>query len=1030
MTAIRSGTLTFTGDAPDLLPAHAFGVFGLDDPLATDEVDYGQTSLQIINPNFQSGNDVFNFDEDTSNNSLNVLSNDQAAPGKTLTIVGVSNPNHGGTVTVATGGQTLVYTPAANFFGEETFTYTVSDGADENVASVTVQVHPVNDPPTAVNDTFTIIEDAQNSSLAVLQNDLVAPDASTEKLIVKSVTQPQNGTVTIENTGLVVRFTPAANFSGTSTFTYTIEDDGNPALTSTATVTVNVTAVNDPPVAIPDTFSVQEDSQNNDFNVLANDNSGPETGETLTIVAVQQGSRGGIVTITENGTRISYTPASNVFGEETFTYTIQDNGSPVASSTATVTVSITATNDPPNATDDVINVAKNSQNNLLQVLNNDLIAPDLNETLTITAVSAGSQGGTVEIADNGTRIRYVPTNGFLGTETFTYTVTDPGGLADTATVTVTVRDFVASNLSGFVYLDSDNDGVKDAGETPISGVQISLIGTDDFGGTISLLATTDSAGAYQFTNLPPGIYSLKETQPTGQVNNLPIRDGKDTIGSQGGNTSGNDEFHIDLNENVTGTNNNFGELNFVPSSLSGFVYHDADNDGVKDSGEQAIANVQLTLTGTDDFGSAVSVQATTDATGLYQFLGLAPGNYQLKETQPTGQINNLPLQDGKDTIGSQGGTVSANDEFTIEVDEGVLGINNNFGEITGFQIGGTLTAGGPLNGVQVELYATNGQNQATGDPLKTTNVRADGSFVFDGVASGNYVVQWADTSFLQFNSGPQVVSVVNADMLDVTDANASRQARYFTYRDFLNSTPRQGILAAVNLTTQTHLWSSLDSSWPGFTEAIVQPTSNDSLRVEVTRTTGEKLFVVVPISDPRVFTLASDGPNRLLRLAGGSTSYNLQPVTTGGAGEGEGFGEGESADLSSFASLAAEPVDANPPLAATGVLDSSPDSLGENNGIVSPFTSSDAGEGESGLDLAFVIDTSASETSSLPAHDHGANPSDDHHHQAHDLVLAADDGTASDDELLDRLAASHVHDDDESALDEVLEDPLELLALV
>jgi cyclophilin family peptidyl-prolyl cis-trans isomerase len=465
LTAIRSGTLTFFGDAPDLLPAHAFGLFGLDDPLPVDEVDYGQTSIQIINPNFQSGNDVFNFDEDSNNNSLNVLANDQAAPGKTLTIVGVSDPNHGGTVTVVTGGQTLVYTPAPNFFGEETFTYTVSDGADENVASVTVQVHPLNDPPTAVDDTFTIDEDAQNNSLAVLQNDLVAPDAATEKLIVKSVTQPQNGTVTVENTGLVVRFTPAANFFGTTTFTYTIEDDGNPALTSTATVTVNVTAVNDPPVAIRDTFSVQEDSEDNSFDVLANDNSGPETGETLTIVAVQQGNRGGIVTITENGTRISYTPAPNVFGEETFTYTIQDNGTPVASGTATVTVTITGTNDPPNAIDDAINVAKNSQNNLLQVLNNDLIAPDLNETLTITAVSAGSEGGTIQIAEEGKRIRYVPANEFLGTETFTYTVTDPGGLTDTATVTVTVRDFLPSNLSGFVYLDSDNDGVKGRGRT-------------------------------------------------------------------------------------------------------------------------------------------------------------------------------------------------------------------------------------------------------------------------------------------------------------------------------------------------------------------------------------------------------------------------------------------------------------------------------------------------------------------------------------------------------------------------------------
>ncbi|MGE3775760.1 MAG: Ig-like domain-containing protein, partial [Pirellulaceae bacterium] len=399
LTAVRSGTLTFTGDPADLIPAHQVGLFGNDDPIPLDEVDFGRDSIQIINPNFQITDDQFNFNEDTTANSLNVLTNDQGPQGSTLQIVSVGTTSNGGTVTIASDNRSLIYTPAANFFGNETFTYTVSDGSDEGVATVTVQVQPVNDAPTAVNDAFTVTEDTTNNSLAVLQNDLVTPDASTEKLKVLSVTQPAHGVVTIDSAGLVVRYTPNNDYRGTDTFTYTIQDDGNPALTSTATATVTVVSDNDPPTAVNDNVTVLEDSQNNVFDVLANDTIAPDTGETLTITTVTSGSRGGTVTVTQNGTRINYTPAANVFGEESFTYTISDGNGGTA--VGTVRVTITPQNDAPNGVNDALSVAKNSQNNLLQVLNNDTITPDADETLTITAVSQGSQGGSLQIAEDG-----------------------------------------------------------------------------------------------------------------------------------------------------------------------------------------------------------------------------------------------------------------------------------------------------------------------------------------------------------------------------------------------------------------------------------------------------------------------------------------------------------------------------------------------------------------------------------------------------------------------------------------------------
>src|SRR5690606_28474634 len=126
-------------------------------------------------------------------------------------------------------------------------------------------------------------------------------------------------------------------------FTYTISD-GNGG-TDTATVTVTVTAANDAPKAGGATRTEAEDSGATTIDVLANDTTEPDVGETLTISSVTQGSNGGTIAIIENGTRISYTPAPNFNGTETFTYTISDGNG--GTDTATVTVTVTPVNDDP-----------------------------------------------------------------------------------------------------------------------------------------------------------------------------------------------------------------------------------------------------------------------------------------------------------------------------------------------------------------------------------------------------------------------------------------------------------------------------------------------------------------------------------------------------------------------------------------------------------------------------------------------------------------------------------------------------------
>src|SRR5690606_32381997 len=106
---------------------------------------------------------------------------------------------------------------------------------------------------------------------------------------------------------------------------------------------------------------------------------------------------------------------------------------------------------------------------------------------------------------------------------------------------------------------------------------------------------TDANGFYSFSNLRPGTYNVTEdAQPAGYL------DGKDTVGSAGGTVGEDTLTAIPLAAGVNGTEYNFGEL--PEASISGYVYVDANNNGVREAGEAAIGNVSVTLSGTDDLG--------------------------------------------------------------------------------------------------------------------------------------------------------------------------------------------------------------------------------------------------------------------------------------------------------------------------------------------------------------------------------------------------------------------------------------------
>jgi protocatechuate 3,4-dioxygenase beta subunit len=228
-------------------------------------------------------------------------------------------------------------------------------------------------------------------------------------------------------------------------------------------------------------------------------------------------------------------------------------------------------------------------------------------------------------------------------------------------------EVVTGSLSGRVYYDANDNGALDSNETGISGVTVTLTGTNDQGAPVSLTTTSAADGSYTFSKLRPGTYKVVETQPPNFL------DGHTTAGSAGGTADVNQISGINLPVSTNATAYNFGEV--LAGSLSGFVWYDPNNNGVKDPTETGISKVTITLTGMDDQGHAVSAVTQTADDGSYAFVPLRPGSYGITETQPSN------FDDGKMSMGTAGGQMAKNQFLNIPLKSGQNGTQYNFGEV-------------------------------------------------------------------------------------------------------------------------------------------------------------------------------------------------------------------------------------------------------------------------------------------------------------------------------------------------------------
>ncbi len=343
------------------------------------------------------------------------------------------------------------------------------------------------------------------------------------------------------------------------------------------------------------------------------------------------------------------------------------------------------------------------------------------------------------------------------------------------------------SLSGLVYVDANNSGSYVAGDALLSGVTLTLSGTDANGHAVSATTTTNGSGQYTFGNLLAGTYTVTETQPAG------YGEGKDTLGTytvgagavtnETGSAATQDQTQVNQVAGAAGVNNNFGE---TLGSLSGLVYVDANNSGSYVAGDALLSGVTLTLSGTDANGHAVSATTTTNGSGQYTFGNLLAGTYTVTETQPAG------YGEGKDTLGTytvgagavtnETGSAATQDQTQVNQVAGAAGVNNNFGEVvpaaptTGcidalafndtngdgiYQTGETGHAG--ISVSLISLGADGKFGTADDKVLKTVTTGADGTYDFNNLAPGKYAVEFCvpTTSGISFTTPGSVCGTAN-----------------------------------------------------------------------------------------------------------------------------------------------------------------------------------------------------------------------------------------------------------------------------
>ncbi len=343
--------------------------------------------------------------------------------------------------------------------------------------------------------------------------------------------------------------------------------------------------------------------------VLANDSDAD--GDALIVVSVGQAAYGTVV-INPDGT-VTYTPALNYSGVDSFSYAATDGL--LLSAPATVTITVTAVNDAPVATDDAATTPEDTLVTIA-VLANDSDADG--DALIVVSVGQAVHG-TVVINPDGT-LTYTPALNYFGVDGFSYAATDELLLSAAARVTITVTAVNDAPVAVDDAAATDED-------TPV---------------TIPVLANdTDADGdALQVSSVSEPSHGTVAANPDGTVSYTP------QVGF-----FGTDSFAYTVSDGNGGYDTaavavTVSQVGPLTATVGDFVFEDLNGDGIQDQGEPGVEGVSVQLLGVD---GQVVMETTSDSSGLYLFEQVMPGDYKVRFAAPQGYRFTLQNQGSDDS---------------------------------------------------------------------------------------------------------------------------------------------------------------------------------------------------------------------------------------------------------------------------------------------------------------------------------------------------------------------------------------------
>ncbi len=358
-----------------------------------------------------------------------------------LSFVVTAAPAHGALSGTA---PNLTYTPAANYNGPDSFQFVANDGlVDSLAATVSIDVAPVNDSPLANAQSVTVAED---STVAVT---LAGSDVDGDILSFSLVDAPAHGV--LSGTAPNLTYTPAANYNGPDGFTFLVND--GTVDSASAAVSLTVTAVNDAPLANPQSIATNEDTAKAVTLTGSDVEANPLTFSV--VVAPAHGALSG------TAPNLTYTPAANYNGPDSFTFKANDGQA--NSAPAVVAITVNAVNDTPVANPQSVTTTQDTAKAIT------LTGSDVEGSALIYSVMTGPAHGA--LTGTAPNLTYTPAAGYSGSDSFTFKVNDGTIDSPTATISITVNPSSTtilqanfdSSTEGLIYADDTFRGTNQPG---------------------------------------------------------------------------------------------------------------------------------------------------------------------------------------------------------------------------------------------------------------------------------------------------------------------------------------------------------------------------------------------------------------------------------------------------------------------------------------------------------------------------------------------------------------------------------------